>query len=444
MTKPWVKEVWRLAGVLVAGIVIGLVISNIWLGLAIVLFSYLVWLIRHLYKLNRWVQKGLKRSDAPSSGGILEDIIANIYRLKTGKKQGKKKLAQLLGQFKASAEAMPDATVILADAGEIQWFNEAAGVLLGLESPRDIGQRIDNLQRDPEFRKFLHAKDRKEELRLASLQDESVVLAYRLISYGKNRQLLTVRDVSIRERVERVRREFVSNASHELRTPLTVIRGYLEVMSADQGCSSDIREKMHKGLEQASRMEAIIDEMLVLSRLENTLLGPDQGEIVSVDEILHQLATDAYQSGSAGEGQISFNTDETLCIRGVRNELVSASSNLLYNALQHNPQGTPIELQWFRSGSGAPCLVVSDDGEGIESRHLTRLTERFYRVDSGRSRDSGGSGLGLAIVKHIVQRHGGHIDISSTPAVGSSFTCCFSSTRIVDCEKRTKSGDESG
>lgn len=435
MNKSWTVEAWRLVGVLAAGVLAGLLTSHLWLAVAIAMLAYVIWLQVHLYKLNRWIQKGLKLSKAPDVGGMLENIVANIYQLKTSKKRGKRRLAKLLGQFRASAEALPDATVILTSIGEIQWFNEAAETLLGLQSPRDIGQRIDNLLRDPEFRRFLHASARKDELRLPSVQNESIILAYRLINYGKEQLLLTVRDVSIRERVERVRREFVSNASHELRTPLTVIRGYLEVMAADKDCSKDIKEKMQLILDQTRRMENIVNEMLTLSRLENSLLDPEEGESIRVTDILHELAKQAQQSGRATASQITVNADEKLCLRGVRTEIISVASNLMYNALQHNPKGTLVEMQWFASGSGAPCLMVTDDGPGIEQQHLGRLTERFYRVDSGRSRNAGGTGLGLAIVKHIVQRHGGQIDISSSPPEGSSFTCCFAASRRMECTR---------
>jgi two-component system phosphate regulon sensor histidine kinase PhoR len=437
MNKLRSHEIWRLVWVVAAGIVIGLITSQFWPAITIALLIYSLWLLHHLFQLNRWIQKGLKRSEAPNASGVLENIISNIYRLKTSKKRGKKRLAELLGQFRASAEALPDATVILTTTGEIQWFNEAAEILLGLQTPRDLGQRIDNLIRDPGFRKFLYAKNRKEELRLTSSLDKSVTFSCRLINYGKENLLLTVRDVSIREQLDRVRREFVSNASHELRTPLTVIRGYLEMMSADKKCASDVQEKMRIILQQTAQMETIIEEMLTLSRLENSTLGPDEGEVVDVTTILQTLADDAVQSGKAKTGQITISTNDQLCIKAMQPEILSVCSNLLYNALQHNPEQTPIELQWFSSGSGAPCLVVSDDGEGIEQHHLGRLTERFYRVDSSRSRESGGTGLGLAIVKHIVQRHGGHMDISSTPSVGSSFTCCFAASRAVECNRST-------
>lgn len=435
MNKYRRQEAWRLALVVAAGVISGLITSHLWAGLAIALLLYNLWLLRYIFKLNQWIDNGLKRSQAPNACGVLENIISKIYRLRTNQKRGKKRLAKLLRQFRALAEALPEANIILTTTGEIQWFNEAAENLLGLQSPRDLGTRIENLLRDPEFRYFLHAADQTKVLRLASPKDASIIYCSRLISYGKNNVLLTVRDISVQETVDRVRREFISNASHELRTPLTVIRGYLEVMSTDSTCMNDVHEKILIILEQTNNMDNIINEMLTLSRLEHTSLKPEEGEVINVTMMLQQLVLDAVQSGKAVTGQITFHTDETLCLYGMKHEISSVCSNLLYNALQHNPAHTAVELQWFCSGAGKACLTVNDDGQGIEPRHLSRLTERFYRVDSSRSRESGGTGLGLAIVKHIVQRHGGQVDISSTPGVGSSFTCCFAGSRKVECEK---------
>jgi len=428
------QEAWRLALAVAAGAISGLITSQLWPAIAVALLLYSLWLLRYIFKLNQWVENGLKRSQAPSTCGMLENITSRIYQLKTNKKRGKKQLARLLRQFRALAEALPEANIILTTTGEIQWFNEAAENLLGLQSPRDFGQRIDNLLRDPVFRDFLHTGDRKKELRLTSPMDASII-SCRLISYGKNNLLLTVRDVSIQQRVDRVRREFISNASHELRTPLTVIRGYLEVISMDKTCAKDVHKKIITILEQTGNMDNIINEMLTLSSLEHTRLKAEEGEVINMSMMLQQLVLDAVQSGKAASGQITVLAEETLCLYGVKREISSVCSNLLYNALQHNPAHTAVDLQWFCSGTGKACLAVGDDGEGIEPGHLARLTERFYRVDSSRSRESGGTGLGLAIVKHIVHRHGGHIDISSTPSIGSSFTCCFAVSRTIECEK---------
>jgi two-component system phosphate regulon sensor histidine kinase PhoR len=428
----WSQELWRLAQALLAGLVLGAITSYWSYSIIIALSGYIAWMLVRIYRIDRWIERGFKRSETPDASGVFENIIGKVHSLKSGKKRSKKMLAKMLRQFTASAAAMPDATVTLNEDFEIQWFNEMAEQLLGLQAPRDIGIRIDNLWRDPAFREFLHDTDIND-LNIVSPFDAMVKLQFHKVKYQKDNLLLTARDVSIQERVDSIRREFVSNASHELRTPLTVIRGYLEVMSEDRECTPSVRDKMQTVLEQTTRMELIISELLTLSRLENTSLDSDEGEIMDITAMLEGLARDVVQSGQAEPGQVTVSADATLCLRGISSEIISVCSNLLHNALRHNPPGTTVELAWFRNGADAPCLSVTDEGDGIEERHLPRLTERFYRVDTGRSRDHGGTGLGLAIVKHIVQRHGGHMDISSTTSVGSSFTCCFTPARIVDC-----------
>jgi len=434
MNNGWTGEVWRLFWLLLGAVVAGYVLGYPWQVLSLAMLSYLLWLLHGLHRLNRWIEKGLKRSQAPVVSGLMENIVTNIYQLKTSRKQGKKQLARMAKQFRNSIEAIPDATVILTTNGEIQWFNEAAGNLLGLQSPRDIGQRIDNLVRDPRFRKFLHGRKHNDELRLVALHNSALILSCRLIKYGKGNLLLTVRDISIRERADLARREFVSNASHELRTPLTVIRGYVEMLSTDDECPETVREKLEMIRQQAQQMDHILAEMLTLSRLENTMLEVEEGERVDVPAILRRLEKEAVGAGRADAGQIHVEVDESLCLRGIDKEISSCVSNLLYNALSHNPKGTRVDLQWLRNAAGEPCLTVSDEGIGIEPQHIGRLSERFYRVDSSRSRESGGTGLGLAIVKHIVQRHGGRLDIVSTPGSGSTFRCCFNTARAIVCE----------
>ncbi len=428
----WTQELWRLAWALFAGFILGAITSYWSYSIILALSGYIIWMLLRIHRMDRWIERGFKRSETPDATGVFANIIDKIHRLKTSKKRGKKMLAKMLRQFTASAAAMPDATVILNDDLEIQWFNEMAAQLLGLQSPRDIGIRIDNLWRDPVFREFLHDGEIND-LNIASPFDAMVKLEFHKVKYQKNNLLLTARDVSIQERVDNIRREFVSNASHELRTPLTVIRGYLEVMSEDRQCTPSVRDKMQTVLEQTTRMELIISELLTLSRLENTSLESDEGEVIDMAALLDGMARDVVHSGQAQPGQVTVTADTSLCLRGINSEIVSVCSNLLHNALRHNPPGTAVELSWFLNGASAPCLSVTDEGDGIEERHLSRLTERFYRVDTGRSRDHGGTGLGLAIVKHIVQRHGGHMDVSSDTSEGSSFTCCFSASRIVEC-----------
>ena len=433
MKPHWTQEKWRLAGIIIAGLVTGLVSGHMGLSLSLLLLIYIIWQLRNLYLLDQWIEHGLKLSQAPESHGAWDNIIRNIYRLKTSRKRSKKKLAKMLGQFTASAAALPDATVILYENGEIQWFNSAACKLLGLQSPQDLGQRIDNLVRDPEFRSFLYGDHKDNRLQLNSPQDANVKLLLKLVKYGNENLLLTARDISERERLDTIRREFVSNASHELRTPLTVIRGYLEVMANDKDCTETTRENFATVLKHTDRMEHIIADLLTLSGLENTKLGSTEGEVVNVPVLLRQLTEDAVNSGLAEAEQINLVCDDELCLRGITSEITSVCTNLLHNALQHNPPGTRVEMKWSTDDIGVPGLVVSDEGQGIEPQHLPRIAERFYRVDSSRSRESGGTGLGLSIVKHIVQRHGGSMDISSSPGKGTIINCNFARDRALSC-----------
>ena len=433
MKPHWAQERWRLAGMVIAGLLTGLISGHMGLSLSALLLIYIAWQLRNLYLLDRWIENGLKLSQAPESYGAWDNIIRNIYRLKTSRKRSKKKLAKMLGQFTASAAALPDATVILYENGEIQWFNSAACKLLGLQSPQDVGQRIDNLVRDPEFRAFLYGDHKDNRLQLNSPQDPNVKLLLKLVKYGNENLLLTARDISERERLDTMRREFVSNASHELRTPLTVIRGYLEVMSNDKECSEATKENFATVLDHTDRMEHIIADLLTLSKLEITKLASSEGEIVNVPEILRQTKEDAIKAGLAASEQIKISCDNEICLRGIASEITSICTNLLYNALQHNLPGTQVEMKWYTDNIGVPYLAVSDQGQGIEPQHLSRIAERFYRVDNSRSRESGGTGLGLSIVKHIVQRHGGAMEISSAPGDGSAFTCSFSRLRAINC-----------
>jgi two-component system phosphate regulon sensor histidine kinase PhoR len=435
--KPyWNEELWRLAGVIVAGLLAGLVTGHLWQVFSLAILAYLLWQLRNLYLLNKWLETGVKLSQAPEAYGAWDNIVRQVYRLKSSRKQSKKKLAKMLGQFTKSAAALPDATVILNFNGEIQWFNNAASRYLGLQSPRDIGQRISNLVRSPEFHEFITGNFKDQKLTLVSPSDPNIQLRIRVVKYGRESLLLTARDISEQERLNLVRQQFVSNASHELRTPLTVIRGYIELMENDRNCSEETLNNLAIVHNQTARMEEIIKDMLMLSRLEHTHLSSKEGEPVSVASIIEQLADDAVNAGLAVDGQITVNCDQELCLKAVVPEITSVCSNLLHNALQHNPVGTPVEISWQVDSKGVPALVVKDRGEGIDAVHIPRITERFYRVDSSRSRDSGGTGLGLSIVKHIVQRHDGILDIFSRPGEGTTVSCTFDRARALTCQGR--------
>ena len=327
---------------------------------------------------------------------------------------------------------MSDTTVVLAPNGTIEWFNAAAKSLLGFQTPTDLGRRITHLIRDPNFTKYLMAKDYSETLDILSPIDESVHLNLHIVPYGNKRRLLTVRDITRIYQLEKVRRDFIANISHEMRTPLTVISGYLETMIDDSEFREDdeLHSKLKKMQDQSVRMRRIVDDLLNLSRLETSERTPAEHSEVSISSLMRDIRAEVSILGKIGGHEFITDIDEDLWLLGSAKELYSAFSNLVSNAVRYSPHGGKIHVRWFQDTHGGHFLV-RDEGVGIEAEHIERLTERFYRVNKDRSRNSGGTGLGLAIVKHVLQRHDALLSIESTPDKGSIFSCDFPVQRIV-------------
>jgi two-component system phosphate regulon sensor histidine kinase PhoR len=293
-----------------------------------------------------------------------------------------------------------------------------------------VGQRIVNLIRTPELRRFLALGSPGEPIRIPSPTDENTILNFRVVPYGKSQRLLIARDVSQQARLEQMRRDFVANVSHELRTPLTVVNGFLETLLDETG---EYPEHLNRSLglmeQQAGRMSQIVEDLLLLSRLENSSSQMPR-EDVAVAAVLKMVEDGVEPLAAEKEQQLSFACDGELRLYGAEKELYSAFSNLVTNAVRYTPEGGRIMVRWYRDEQGAH-FEVEDSGMGIAPQHIPRLTERFYRVDVGRSRESGGTGLGLAIVKHVLNRHKGSLRISSALNRGSTFSCDFPSDLIV-------------
>jgi two-component system phosphate regulon sensor histidine kinase PhoR len=393
------------------------------------LTGYLGWHLHNLYRLYSWLRDG-HSFHPPEASGIWGDVFNLINRSQVRNRKRKKRLTSLIKRFKAATGAMPDATVILDADGGIEWFNGAAQSLLGLQSGRDVGQRIVNLIRSPEFRRFLALGSPNEPIRITSPIDENTVLNYRVVPYGKSQRLLIARDVSQQQRLEQMRRDFVANVSHELRTPLTVISGFLETLLEDgDEYPAHLTRSLRLMDQQSGRMSQIVEDLLLLSRLEIDSNRPPR-ETVSVAAILKMVEEGMTPMAVEKGLQLQFECDQTLGLYGAEKELYSAFSNLITNAVHYTPEGGRITVRWYRDENGAH-LEVEDTGTGIAPQHIPRLSERFYRVDVGRSRESGGTGLGLAIVKHVLNRHRGHLRISSVINRGSTFSCDFPSGLIV-------------
>jgi two-component system, OmpR family, phosphate regulon sensor histidine kinase PhoR len=391
----------------------------------------LAYLAGHLYWTHRLYQWALKPSlnFMPNGKGIWEDIFANLYHEMRRHSRSQSQLSSTLERLRHATSALPDGVVVLNNRNEIEWFNEPAIQRLGLKRHHDENQPIYYLLRQAEFVTYLQAEDYSEPLKLKSWRSPDVTLELQIIPFASKQRLLICRDVSAIEKTEVMRRDFIANVSHELRTPLTVIGGFLETISDMQGeVSPDIQPYFDMMQSQTTRMRRIIEDLLTLSRLENNVTLKDETDI-AMPALLHQLQKDA-QALSQGQHTVTLHMETEVNIRGSYNELLSALSNLTSNAVRYTPAQGRIDIYWQIRGEDA-VFSVQDTGIGIEPHHLPRLTERFYRVDSGRSRDTGGTGLGLSIVKHILHHHQASLQVESEPGQGSRFQIVFPAQRVL-------------
>ncbi len=401
-----------------------------WVILGLI-FGHLPWLLLmaswiqggwHFYnqrKLSLWLSRQ-KRLRPPSSSGNWELLFNDLYRRQQVDRRRRKELLSFLRQFRNGGEALPDAVVVFRNEGHIVWCNKLAQSLLGLRWPDDVGQPISNLLRSPDFVRYWRKKEFDHPLEICSPFNYDRFLELRITSYSDGEYLMVVRDVSQLKQLEGMRRNFFANVSHELRTPMTVLQGYLEMSEDPEMLSGPMWSKAHGVMtEQLSRMNALVAQLLTLSKIEAApILTLD--EIVDVPAMLDILEKEAASLSEEKNHVLNFDVDHSLMVFADKEQLRSAVSNLVYNAVKHTPEGAEVCVKWFLSPDG-PRLEVKDKGQGIEAQHLHRLTERFYRVDKARSRETGGSGLGLAIVKHALSHHDSHLEIESTVGHGSLF-----------------------
>ncbi|RYG86513.1 phosphate regulon sensor histidine kinase PhoR [bacterium] len=426
-TRAWVFALGRIAIVLIVGVVVGLIVGHAWAGLALVLVLSNAWQLFNLFRLDYWLRDRSGR-DAPDSSGIWGDVVTQVVRLHRRKRFHKQRLLTLFREIRHSTAAMPDGVVVLNAQGEIIWFNRMASRLLDLRRKADLGLRFANLIRQPEFLRYLEHGDFSEPLIVAPFSGNGLSLSFQVVPYGGNQQLILVRDVTHQVQLESLRKDFVANASHELRSPLTVISGYLETLEQDPAMDPVLQPPLQEMRRQAERMTQIVGDLLELSRLDAFEEEAD-GEAVDVLALSALLRKDVLARPRHPRIVLHMETDAQL--RGDEPEIHSAFSNLVDNAAKYTPTEGEIQVRWFVLSTGEACFAVRDTGIGIPTEHLPRLTERFYRVDPGRSRQTGGSGLGLAIVKHVLQHHGARLAIDSTPGKGSTFTCVFPAHRVL-------------
>lgn len=387
--------------------------------------------VRHLVALERW----LKRSDhsaasIPAGSGAWDDVFAHLARYVRQHGQSQELLSLALERMRSVTSAMPDGIVILDNADRIEWCNPVAEQHLGINLSLDAGQQIIYLVRQIPFVEYLAARQYSNPLILNQTRQQGLIVSLQLVPYGVNRKLLISRDITRFEKMETMRRDFIANVSHELRTPLTVIGGFLETLSTDTNVDTGFNKRaLALMTEQTTRMQRLIEDLLVLSRLENEQNKVSE-KTVDVVSLLRDILQDA-ESLSAGRHQIKLNVTTQARLLGSEEELRSAFGNLVSNAIRYTPDKGEIGINWEKH-DGQGVFFVQDSGIGIEAQHIPRLTERFYRIDSSRSRETGGTGLGLAIVKHVLNRHQARLGIISHVGRGSRFTIWFPAKRLVE------------
>ena len=425
MNSAWTFALARLAGALAVAVAGGLVFGRIDLWLVGVLAFYLALQLVNLYRLQRWLRHR-KEEDPPDLAGVWGDVVALVGRIYRRKNFHKRRIAQLFREFRRLTAALPEGVVLLSPEREILWFNRTAARLLGLRRKIDFGMRIENLIRQPEFTRYLESLPQSSPVIVRYGPASDRFLACQVIQAG-DQQLLLARDVTREARLEAMRKDFVANASHELRSPLTVVSGYLDQLAEDPAVDSVWHGPIGEMRRQAERMRLIVDDLLELSRLEASGKEAPR-DPVDIGGMLALIRKDV-MTREVRPQTVTLHIDSAARLQGSETELHSIASNLVSNAVKYTPPEGSIDIRWWTDREGGH-LAVSDTGIGIPAEHVPRLTERFYRVDRGRSRKSGGSGLGLAIVKHALQRHGGHLSIDSVEGKGSTFTCHFPAKRI--------------
>jgi two-component system, OmpR family, phosphate regulon sensor histidine kinase PhoR len=387
--------------------------------------------INNLFKLVRWLRTPVEEAvPLPRAFGMWDYVFADVNRRARTASYQQERLSAALERFREASQAMPHGLMFLSNTNTIEWVNRQGEQHFGLDRARDQGTPVTNIVRQPDFVRYLQQDEHDTPLTFTASRPVGRTLMVHLVPFSEDMRLLMSEDITQGERLEAMRRDFVANVSHEMRTPLTVVSGFLETVidGLDDLGKEDVRHYLGLASEQAGRMQRLIQDLLTLSALE---AGAPmlQEEPVDVAMLLEEVQQEA-EVVSGGRHVVELECSTHACLLGNAKELYSAFANLAINAVRYTPAGGHIRIGWRQRGSVVE-YTVADDGIGIAPEHIPRLTERFYRVDRGRSRETGGTGLGLAIVKHVVSRHQGDLLIDSQPGQGSRFTACFPARRLV-------------
>lgn len=410
--------------------VITAAITGMWSGSFLVwTMVYIIWKWLEFYHLFQWYKKGATKDTVPLSTGIFEDFCTLVLQNKNKSEVLISKNKTLLNQFNTMAQALPYATILLNAKNEITWINQASDLILGVIQNKDENSKIENIIRDPTFTSLLKKVEDNSEINMIHPNDTRKKVHIRLVKLLNDQFLLVARDISEQESLRQSRKAFVANASHELRTPLTVIVGYLEMLHASDEIPKQWRTPIDQAMQQSTRMEKIIDDMLKLSSIEHERYLETNDDLIKMPQLLNRLLADVKNSSKAKFHNFEANIDSDLFIKGNEEEIISIALNILNNAVIHTSAETTISLRWFKQNNQAH-LWISDNGQGIEQKHLMHLTERFYRVDNSRDKNTNSTGLGLAIVKQICVNHGAQLDMTSELGSGTCFKVAFPAPRI--------------
>lgn len=431
MNQNWHSTLIRHLLLLVTGcLLIGLATGYYGWSLAAGVALYLGWTLKQLLRLHDWLRNHQPDEAPPDGYGLWGEVFDSIYHLQRRDQRVRGRLQAVIDRVQESTAALKDAVVMLDSEGNLEWWNRAAETLLGLKTPQDSGQPVTNLVRHPRFKEYFEQDNYAEPLDIPSPVNDHLRIQLYITRYGNNEHLMLVRDVTRLHQLEQMRKDFIANVSHELRTPLTVICGYLETLLDNV---DDVNPRWKRPLsqmqQQGERMQTLLNDLLLLAKLEATDY-PSDNQPVPIDSLLRTIKNDAQALSGQRNQTITLDVEADVALKGSETELRSAFSNLAFNAVKYTQDGGHIRIRWWSDGSGAH-LSVQDSGVGIDSKHLPRLTERFYRVDSSRNASTGGTGLGLAIVKHVLLRHRARLEISSVLGHGSTFTCHFPPVQVT-------------
>ena len=424
MRRAWLAELWIVGGLVAAAALLGYLAGGVlwWMAGAGALYAALN--VHNAASQIRWLRDE-GDGPPPDSFGVWGEVLHRVNQERREAREAAREAETLVEQYERSVQALPDGIVILDADLHIRWSNSAAQRLVGLQDPEDRGQHIDNLLRHPEFTDYRHGGELDRFIQIPSPTAPDNVIMVGLVPFSTEQFLLVCRDVTEGVRIDRIRRDFLSNVSHELRTPITVLGGYLEMLqdAAEDELPSRWKRPVEAMHDQATRMRHLVEDLLLLSRMES-LGEPDAREDVDIDRLAARIREEAEALSAERGHRIELEVEPGTRVCGSVSELRAVFSNLVRNAIQYTPDGGLIRIEW-RVDADAAWFVVVDEGEGIEPEHVSRLTERFYRVDKGRSREQGGTGLGLAIVKHALVHYDGELEIESEPGRGSRFACRF-------------------